>query len=397
MKVCPKCQASFAEGFVYCPRDAELLVRFDLRAQLRQPSVSADALTGGRECNFLLVNDSFSQRLQQALQSAWRDLRHDPRGFCAALWLGEGSPQRRKYLLQGGVAIAVITYSFIVTMLALLGLRVSTASAQLTERRSIIDPETETVRLILPTVAKSDFSKGRDGHLGGSLQQPLRAHGGGSGGEQNAASASGGHSPRAALTPQERKPDPEPPKIEHPTLIQVPTIVADPLVVKFVSGPTGVPTAPPAPPSKGPGTQGGLGNGDGTGVGTGKGPGYGPGNNGNTGGGHFAIGGQLSTGTGERSGGPQMATARLRPTILYREKAKYSEEARENQVQGSVVLLATFTASGQITDIRVLRGQPYGLTEEAIQVAKRIRFQPAVEHGVPVTVRAQLEYNFSLY
>lgn len=397
MKVCPKCQASFAEGFVYCPRDAELLIRFDLRAQLRQPNASADAAVSAREYNFLLITDSFPQRLQQALQSAWRDFCRDPRGFCAALWLGEGRPQRRKYLLQGGVAVAVIAYSFIVTVLALLGLRVSTANAQLTERRSIIDPETETVRLILPTVAKSDFNKGRDGHLGGSLSQPLRAHGGGGGGEPNAASASGGNTPRAALKQQERLPDPEPPKIAHPTLIQVPTIVADPLVVKFVSGPTGVSTAPPAPPSKGPGTQGGLGNGDGTGVGMGKGPGYGPGNDGNTGGGVNRIGGSLPTGPGNQSGVPQMATARLRPTILYREKAKYSEEARENRVQGSVVLLATFTASGQITDIRVLRGQPYGLTEEAIQVAKRIRFQPAIENGVPVTVRAQLEYNFSLY
>jgi TonB family protein len=397
MKVCPNCQASFAEGFVYCPRDAELLVRFDLRAQLRQPSVSADALAGAREYNFLLITDSFPQRLQQALQSAWRDLRHDPRAFCAALWLGEGNPQRRKYLLQGGVAVAVIAYSCIVTGLALLGLRVSTANAQLTERRSIIDPETETVRLILPTVAKSDFSQGRDGHLGGSLPQPLRAQGGGGGGEQNAASASGGNSPRAVLKQQERLPDPEPPKIAHPTLIQVPTIVADPLVVKFVSGPTGVPTAPPAPPSKGPGTLSGLGNSDGTGAGTGKGPGVGVGSDGNTGGDSNRIGGSPTTGLGNQSGAPQMANARLRPTILYREKARYSEEAREKHVQGPVVLLATFTASGQITDIRVLRGQPYGLTEEAIHVAKRIRFQPAVENGVPVTVRAQLEYNFALY
>ena len=92
-----------------------------------------------------------------------------------------------------------------------------------------------------------------------------------------------------------------------------------------------------------------------------------------------------------------MADARLRPTILYREKARYTEEARQQKVQGAVVLLATFTAGGQIADIRVVRGQPFGLTEEAIQAAKRIRFQPASENGVPVTVRAHLEYNFALY
>ena len=389
MKVCPNCQASFAEGFVYCPRDAELLVRFDLRAQLRQPQA--------RECNFLLSSDSFSQRLLQTLSDAWRELRGDPRGFCVTLWYGEGSPQRRKQLLQRGVAVAVITYALIVTGLSLLGLRASTTTAQLAQSRSIIDPETETVRFILPIAAKSEFNKGRDGHLGGSLSQPLRAHGGGGGGKPAAPSASGGNLPRAELTPQVRLPDPEPPKIAHPTLIQVPTIVADPLVVKFVSGPTGVPSAPPAPPSKGPGQRGGLGNSDGTGVGPGTGPGHGPGSDGNTGNGRFQLGGQPPTGTGERSAVPQMANARLHPTILYREKAKYSEEAREKRVQGAVILLATFTASGQIMDIRVVRGQPYGLTEEAILAAKRIRFQPAIENGVPVTVRAQLEYNFALY
>lgn len=389
MKVCPNCQASFAEGFVYCPRDAELLVRFDLRAQLRQSQA--------RECNFLLSSDSFSQRLLQTLGDAWCELRGDPRGFCAALWFGEGNPQRRKYLLQCGVALAVITYSLVVTVLSLLGLHASTASGQLVESRTIIDSMPDTVRLILPTVANSEFNKGRDGHLGGSLSQPLRAHGGGGGGEPGAAPASGGNPPRAALTRQERLPDPAPPKIVHPTLIQVPTIVADPLVVKFVSGPTGVPSAPPAPPSKGPGKHGGLGNSDGTGVGPGAGPGFGFGSEGNAGGGPNRIGGLRPTGSGGQSDAPQMANARLRPTILYREKARYSEEAREKKAQGPVVLLATFTASGQITDIRVVRGQPFGLTEEAIIAAKRIRFQPAVENGVPVSVRAQLEYNFALY
>jgi hypothetical protein len=43
------------------------------------------------------------------------------------------------------------------------------------------------------------------------------------------------------------------------------------------------------------------------------------------------------------------------------------------------------------------RGLPCGLTEAAIEAAKRIRFQPALRNGAPVSVRAQLEYNFALY
>ena len=108
------------------------------------------------------------------------------------------------------------------------------------------------------------------------------------------------------------------------------------------------------------------------------------------------IGGQTTTGS-DREQDVRKMTAHLRPTILYKEKAKYTEEARVLKVQGLVVLMATFNANGQITEIRVVRGLPSGLTEEAIQAARRIRFQPAYENGMPVTVRAQLEYHFTLY
>ena len=90
-------------------------------------------------------------------------------------------------------------------------------------------------------------------------------------------------------------------------------------------------------------------------------------------------------------------TASLRPTILYREKAKYTEEARQNKVQGTVMLQVVFHVNGSITDIKVIRGLPDGLTEKAIEAAKKIRFNPAVKNGSPVSVRGQLEFNFNLY
>ena len=90
--------------------------------------------------------------------------------------------------------------------------------------------------------------------------------------------------------------------------------------------------------------------------------------------------------------GPQ-----LRPNILYREKAKYTEEARQNKVEGTVVLTIVFGADGRIHDIRTVRGLPYGLTESSIEAAQKIRFHPAVLNGKPVSVRATLEFNFALY
>jgi len=41
--------------------------------------------------------------------------------------------------------------------------------------------------------------------------------------------------------------------------------------------------------------------------------------------------------------------------------------------------------------------RPDGLTEKAIEVAKKIRFNPAVKNGAPVSVRGQLEFSFNLY
>lgn len=90
-------------------------------------------------------------------------------------------------------------------------------------------------------------------------------------------------------------------------------------------------------------------------------------------------------------------TANLRPTILYREKAKYTEIARINRVQGTVVLQAVFAVNGEMQDIRVIRGLPDGLTHKAIEATWKIRFNPATTDGEPVSVRGQLEFTFNLY
>jgi len=87
----------------------------------------------------------------------------------------------------------------------------------------------------------------------------------------------------------------------------------------------------------------------------------------------------------------------LRPTIMYREKAKYTEIARTNRVQGTVVLQVVFANNGELQGIRVVRGLPDGLTRKAIEATQNIRFNPATRDGVPVSVRGQLEFSFNIY
>ena len=153
-------------------------------------------------------------------------------------------------------------------------------------------------------------------------------------------------------------------------------------------GQIGDPLGVPAPPSSGPGSGAGIGRGTGTGVGGGQGGGAGPGRGGNIGGGDMSLGGGRSV---------EPMTATLRPTILYKERAKYTEEARTNKVQGTVTLSVEYLADGRIGQVRVVRGLPDGLSESAIEAAKRIRFNPAVKNGVPVSVRGNIEFNFTLY
>lgn len=243
--------------------------------------------------------------------------------------------------------------------------------------------EETKIEVKLPEKAKAAKKE-----LGGSKPKPKPASGGGGGGRQQPTPPSKGVPPQMALTPQIIPPSPEPPKIKNPQMVVASTIYGDPKTIPTMRGPIGDPTGIPAPPSSGPGRGDGIGRGQGQGVGAGDGGGLGPGRGGNAGGGDIGLGG---------GGGVQPMTANLRPTILYKEKAKYTEEARQNKVQGTVVLNVIFTADGRITSIRVVRGLPDGLTEKAIEAAQRIRFNPAVKNGAPVSVRGNLEFSFNLY
>jgi len=89
-------------------------------------------------------------------------------------------------------------------------------------------------------------------------------------------------------------------------------------------------------------------------------------------------------------------TRTLKPTILYRERARYPEEARAAGVQGTVVLTVVFAADGTIKHIIAVKGLSHGLTEEAIAAARKIRFTPAMGDGEPISVIGNLEFTFSM-
>ena len=97
--------------------------------------------------------------------------------------------------------------------------------------------------------------------------------------------------------------------------------------------------------------------------------------------------------------GPDYASYSKNPTfkklrILAKPDAGYTEEARRNNVSGQVVLRVLFAETGQINQISVVRGLPFGLTERAIAAARQIEFEPAELDGRKVAYPLIVVYNF---
>jgi TonB family protein len=83
--------------------------------------------------------------------------------------------------------------------------------------------------------------------------------------------------------------------------------------------------------------------------------------------------------------------------IFSRPDPQYTEEARKNQISGTVVLKVVLSSAGQVTNIRTVSGLPDGLNERAVEAARMIKFSPAMKDGHAVSQSIQIEYNFNLY
>lgn len=76
----------------------------------------------------------------------------------------------------------------------------------------------------------------------------------------------------------------------------------------------------------------------------------------------------------------------------------YPREARAYGVRGVVKLRIILGADGRVGDkIEVIEGLPHGVTEEAIKVARRIKFEPARKDGRSVSQSVVVIYHFNIY
>jgi len=83
--------------------------------------------------------------------------------------------------------------------------------------------------------------------------------------------------------------------------------------------------------------------------------------------------------------------------LLQKPEPSYTEQARQAQITGTVVLKTVFSANGSVVNIEVKSSLMFGLTDKAVEAAKKIKFIPASKDGKFVAQAIQLEYNFNLY
>lgn len=89
--------------------------------------------------------------------------------------------------------------------------------------------------------------------------------------------------------------------------------------------------------------------------------------------------------------------------IVSKPNPSYTAQAREAGIEGKVVLRVAFLKDGKIGKIVDITKEKrdvlssYGLTGQAIDAAKKIRFEPKKVDGVAVTAISQIEYDFDIY
>jgi TonB family protein len=86
-----------------------------------------------------------------------------------------------------------------------------------------------------------------------------------------------------------------------------------------------------------------------------------------------------------------------RAKLTYIREPGYTEKARANGVRGRVILTAVLCRTGKVTNIKVIKGLPDGLTEEAVESTRGIKFEPAVKDGEVVSQALTRECNFNIY
>jgi len=315
---------------------------------------------------------SLIKRLAGAFREAAREFVEDPAGYLVNAFKDyQASNARRRDRLRLGLAIGLFVYATLfVAMLVLWTLHARDAASA--------NPHTDLTVVHLSAIQPAEAPPAKS-------DKPDQ--GGGGGGHHEMAPASQGVPPPFAAEPPLIVPTTRP--TLNPPLPMPETLLGDPLqnARRNETMPTGLLDGAVGPPSDGPGTNG-IGSGKDGGVGTGRGPGTGPGEDGGKGGGHYNPG-------GGREADPSTKVDTL-PRALNEPRPNYTEEARAHKVAGVVRARILIGSDGLVKQVRIVKGLPDGLNEEAIRAAMQMRFRPAMKGGAAVAFWMTLDVEFNI-
>jgi TonB family protein len=92
----------------------------------------------------------------------------------------------------------------------------------------------------------------------------------------------------------------------------------------------------------------------------------------------------------------QVSPGVLQGFLLDHPAPMYPPEAKENHIQGKVVLALTIDKTGATRDIRMLTSPNQALTDSAVAAVSRWRYRPYQLNGSPLEVQSTVEVNFTL-
>lgn len=81
--------------------------------------------------------------------------------------------------------------------------------------------------------------------------------------------------------------------------------------------------------------------------------------------------------------------------LIKRVNPKYPKQARKKHIEGTVVMKATITKSGDIGNLELVSGDPL-LAKAAMEAVKEWKYRPYRLMGQPVDVETQITVNFEL-
>jgi len=120
--------------------------------------------------------------------------------------------------------------------------------------------------------------------------------------------------------------------------------------------------------------------------------------------------GKAGNGNGQPGSGPAKAGLYIPNDIYYvavdqmpvpvggyesiNEEAVYPRQAKVNNIQGTVYVLAFIDERGYVNKTSLIKGIGYGCDQAAIQAVKSTRFQPGILHGQTVKVQLTIPVIF---